>query len=354
MANDKRVLYAYFGNLGIFSEDIPGHSFYQIGLLDAIREREGDDCKFDFYSYLPVPEPQEKIFPDDAIGQLNDRYMKELIAEYRLSYKSVIDNIRNGRYSAIYLKARFRNLSTLAKGFNDAYQFEAFIKEAADVPDLKVYVLDTDLSLSDEFLESAAEYGVKRIVPSIDMPGVGSGFMKDVLEIHATKGLSKTKNQIMYYGNLDFKNYKAGHEKNPIIFDLINKLHSYRKFNKDGFSVIHAGKPTEDISVSRTIHRKNRAEIWQEFKFSVASINISKDLYVDKGFLPARVYEAAMFGTVTVSFMDKTLHPSFGFTTVEEAIEQLTYLSEIHYHDYLTVLESQATHILLRGRHTNK
>lgn len=354
MANDNRVLYAYFGNLGIFKEDIPGHSFYQIGLLDAIREREGHDCKFDFYSYLPVPETQDKLFPDDEIGLLNDKYFLEMIAEYRISFERVIDSIRNGRYSAIYLKARFRNLSTLAKGFNDAYQFETFIKEASGVPDLKIYVLDTDLSLPDEFLEAASEYGVKRIVPSIDMPGIGSNFLKDVMEIHTTKGLSKTRNQIMYYGNLDFKNYKAGHAKNPIIFDLINQLHSYRKFNGSGFSVIHAGKPAEGITVSRTINRTYRAEIWQEFSDSIASINISKDLYIDKGFLPARVYEAIMFGTVTVSFMDKTLHPSFGFTTVEQAIEQITYLSEIHADDYLKVLESQAKAILLRGSHTNK
>jgi len=349
----NRVLYAYFGNLGIFNEDIPGHSFYQIGLLDAIREREGENCKFDFYSYLPVPEPQTEIFPTDSIGALNDEYMTAMIADYRLSFQSAIENIRRGRYSAVYLKARFRNLSTLAKGFNDAYQFEKFIQEAAGVPDLKIYVLDTDLSLPDEFLEAAAEYGVERIVPSIDMPGIGSSFLMSVMEIHAN-GLQKNRNQVMYYGNLDFKNYKAGHAKNPIIFDLINKLHDHRKFNKDGFSVIHAGKPTESISVSQSIHRKDRGAIWQEFSNSIASINVSKDLYIEKGFLPARVYEAIMFGTVTVSYADKTIHPSFGFETVDQAIEQLTYLSEINADDYLKVLAAQAQAILLRGRHSNK
>ena len=351
--SDKRVLYAYFGNLGIFNEDIPGHSFYQIGLLDAIREREGEDCKFDFYSYLPVPEVQSQIFPNDEIGKLNEKYMKDLIAEYRPSFQKIVESIRTGRYSAIYLKARFRNLSTLAKGFNDAFQFEQLIREAAGVPDLKIYVLDTDLSLSDEFLEAASEYGVKRIIPSIDMPGIGSHFLKSVMEIH-NNGLHKSRNQVMYYGNLDFKNYKTGHSKNPIVFELINILTSYRKFNKEGFSVIHAGKPTDSITVTKTIHRKDRAEIWQEFGESIASINISKDLYVEKGFLPARVYEAIMFGTVTVSFADKTIHPSFGFTNIDQAIEQITYLSEIGADDYLKILESQAEAILLRGRHSNK
>ena len=351
--SDKRVLYAYFGNLGIFNEDIPGHSFYQIGLLDAIREREGDDCKFDFYSYLPTPEKQDTLFPNDDIGRLNEKFFLEMIADYRPVYSTIIENIRQGRYSAIYLKARFRNLSTLAKGFNDAYQFESFIKEAAGVPGLKIYVLDTDLSLSEEFLDAASEYGVTRLIPSIDMPGIGANFLKSVMEIHKT-GLTKTRNQVMYYGNLDFKNYKAGHEKNPIVFDLINKLSTHHKFNKDGFSVIHAGKPTESITVSQSIHRMDRGEIWQEFGSSIASINISKDLYLDKNFLPARVYEAIMFGTVTVSFVDRTIHPAFGFTTVDQAIEQLTYLSEITAADYLTILESQAESLYIRGRYTNK
>lgn len=350
---DKKILYAYFGNLGIFTEDIPGHSFYQIGLLDAIREREGGDLKFDFYSYLPNPEPQEKLFPDDEIGELNSAYFIEMINQYRPAFAEIIENIRLGEYSAVYLKARFRNLSTLAKGFNDAAQFEQIIKEAAGVPDLKIYVLDTDLSLPDEFLEAASGYGVKRLIPSIDMPGIGTSFVKSVMEIHRAS-LTKSRNQVMYYGNLDFKNYKAGHAKNPIIFDLINSIHSYRKFNKDGFSIIHAGKPVDNITVTQSIHRSDRASIWTEFSQSIASINISKDLYLEKGFIPARVYEAIMFGTVTISFADKTIHPSFGFTTIEQAIEQLTYLSEISAEDYLKVLEQQAEAILLRGQYTNK
>lgn len=350
---DTRVLYAYFGNLGIFNEDIPGHSFYQIGLLDAIREREGEDCKFDFYSYLPVPEKQDTLFPDDEIGILNEKYFLDMIADYRPAFDKVIDQIRMGRYQAIYLKARFRNLSTLAKGFNDAKQFEQLIKEAAGVPDLKIYVLDTDLSLPDEFLKAAEEYGVKRLIPSIDMPGIGAAFLKDCMDIHKNR-LHKSENSVIYYGNLDFKNYKAGHEKNPIVFELLSTLTNYRKFNKDGFSVIHAGKPVESAPVTSTIKRADRASIWTAFGQAKASINISKDLYLEKGFLPARVFEAIMFGTVTVSFADKTIHPSFGFTSVEQAIEQITYLSEIESADYLKILESQAAAIYLRGRHSNK
>jgi len=351
---ETRVLYAYFGNLGIFNEDIPGHSFYQIGLLDAIREREGEDCKFDFYSYLPVPEKQETLFPDDEIGLLNEKYFLDMIADYRPAFDKIIDQIRMGRYQAIYLKARFRNLSTLAKGFNDAWQFEQLIKEAAGVPDLKIYVLDTDLSLPDEFLESAGEYGVKRLIPSIDMPGIGANFLKDCMDIHK-KQLIKANNAVIYYGNLDFKNYKVGHEKNPIIIDLLSKLSTHKKFNTEGFSVTHAGKPVELLQAAiKSIHRSDRESIWNSFGQSKASINISKDLYLERGFLPARVFEAIMFGTVTVSFADKTLHPSFGFTSVEQAIEQITYLSEIEAADYLKILESQAEAIYLRGRHSNK
>lgn len=347
---DNRVLYAYFGNLGIFSEDIPGHSFYQIGLLDAIREREGEDCKFDFYSYLPIPEKQEKLFPDDPIGKLNEKFFKDMIADYRPVFSEVIERLRMNRYKAVYLKARFRNLSTLAKGFNDAWQFEQFIREAAGVPGLKIYVLDTDLSLSDEFLESAEQYGVTRIIPSIDMPGIGASFLKSCMEIHH-ESIRKDKNTVLYYGNLDFKNYKAGHDKNPIVFTLLDRLSSHVKFSGEKFNTIHAGKRVDSVHVDRSIHRSDRDQIWNAFRTATASINISKDLYIEKGFLPARVYEAVMFGTVTVSFMDKSLHKSFTFTSSDEAIEQLTYLSEIGAEDYLKILIEQASVLYLRGRH---
>jgi hypothetical protein len=351
----KKILYAYFGKLGIFDDDIPGHSFYQMGLLDAIREREGGNCTFDFYSYLPNATHSKIDFPNDEIGQLNATLAKELIDEYCPSFNSVTDKMMANEYSAIYLKARFRNLSTLAKGFSDAKQFESLIKVAKALG-IPVYILDTDLSLSDAFLDSQDLYGFTRIIPSIDMPGIGSYFAKCCLDINRTRvSTSARAPKILYYGNLDFTNYKAGHHKNPIVLDLLDKLADHTLFNGDRLNVIHAGKPVSDTRVSLQIPRTERKVIWHSFAESViASINISKDLYIEKGFLPARVYEAAMFGIVTVSFNDKSLHPAMGFNTVDEAVEQLTYLSEISDIDYFNLYQAQLELIVNRGSLVNK
>jgi hypothetical protein len=353
----KKILYAYFGKLGIFNDDIPGHSFYQMGLLDAIREKEGGDCVFDFYSYLPNLTSQAKSFsfPDDPIGNLNAAFADSLIGEYCPTFKSVTDRLMANEYSAIYLKARFRNLSTLAKGFDDAKQFESLIKIAKAIG-TPVYILDTDLSLPDSFLESKDLYGFTRLIPSIDMPGIGSQFAKHCLDVNRNQvSVQARKPEIIYYGNLDFKNYKVGHHKNPIVLDLLDRLSDHIMFNGEKFEVIHAGKPVADTKVSLQIPRTDRDKIWQSFaECAIASINISKDLYLETGFLPARVYEAAMFGIVTVSFSDKSLHPAMGFNTVDEAIEQLTYLAEISDEDYFKLYEAQLIQIVNRGRVANK
>ena len=342
----KKILYAYFGKLGIFDEDIPGHSFYQIGLLDAIRDIEGD-CKIDFYSYLPSSHTTV-VVPDGELGQLTVKYFNELIDQYDLSFQETVDRIMANEYDAIYLKARFRNLSTLAKGLFDAREFEGLIKIAAAM-NVPVYVLDTDLSLPQAFLESS-KYPFTRKIPSIDMPGIGKRFAYDCLAVNTERILTGTKcADILYYGNLDFKNYKEGHSKNPIILDLLVALDGHSLFDGTQLSVTHAGKPVDTILVNQQIPRANRLAIWNNFSNTLASINISKDLYIETGFLPARTYEAAMFGSITVSYMDKTLHPAMCFTTIDQAIEQLTYLAESSPADYLSLYTYQVNQLIKRG-----
>lgn len=344
----KKILYAYFGKLGIFEDDIPGHSFYQMGLLDAIRDIEGD-CKIDFYSYLPSSHTTA-VFPDGELGELNIRYFNELIDQYDIPFQDVADRIMANEYSAIYLKARFRNLSTLAKGLFDAREFEGLIK-IADAMNVPVIVLDTDLSLPESFLSEPSRYPFTRRIPSIDMPAIGQRFANDCLAINSERIRKNPKSfDILYYGNLDFKNYKAGHAKNPIISDLLIALDQHSMFNGSQFLVTHAGKPVDNIDGYRQIPRADRLSIWNSFSTAVASINISKDLYIEKGFLPARAYEAAMFGTITVSYMDKTLHPAMSFTNIEQAIEQLTYLAECTPNDYLSLYTYQIEQLVKRGR----
>jgi hypothetical protein len=347
----KKVLYAYFGKLGLFNDDIPGHSFYQVGLLDAISERE-NDCTFDFYSYLPNVHGQDFTFPSDSHGELSLTVANRLINEYCPTFEEVVNRIMAKEYSAIYLKARFRNLSTLAKGLDDARQFEALIKIGKSIG-VPVYILDTDLSLPKSFLDSQEMYGFTRIIPSIDMPGIGSAFAKMCLELNKEKILTakeKFSPSVIYYGNLDFTNYKAGHHKNPIALELLTELADHTMFNGDKFEVFHAGKPVNGVNATLQIPRQDRHQIWAAFWSSIASINISKDLYVETGFLPARVYEAAMFGVVTVSFSDKSLHPAMGFNTVNEAIEQLTFLAEMSPADYFNLYSSQLDKIVNRGK----
>jgi hypothetical protein len=347
----KKILYAYFGKLGIFDEDIPGHSFYQIGLLDAIRDIEGD-CKIDFYSYLPTANTT-LVFPDDELGKLNISYFKELVDDYDIPFHEVTNRIIAKGYDAIYLKARFRNLSTLAKGLFDAQEFEDLIRIAASIG-IPVYILDTDLSLPTSFIESD-RYPFTIKIPSIDMPGIGRRFANDCLSINTERLRKKPKlPSVLYYGNLDFKNYKAGHAKNPIIVDLLNRLDEHSLFNGSQFMVTHAGKPVPDIKVYKQIPRTNRLSIWHSFAEAAASINISKDLYIERGFLPARTYEAAMFGTVTVSYSDKSLHPAMSFTNVEQAIQQLTYLSEISSDDYISLYSHQVEQLINKGNLMNK
>ena len=51
--DNMKNLYAYFGLLGIHQVDSPGHSLYQLGLIDSICESYGE-CKFDFYSFYLI------------------------------------------------------------------------------------------------------------------------------------------------------------------------------------------------------------------------------------------------------------------------------------------------------------
>ena len=51
MSKKENGLYAYFGYLGMFDTDIPGHTFYQIGLIDQLCTSH-NLSKVDFYSYL--------------------------------------------------------------------------------------------------------------------------------------------------------------------------------------------------------------------------------------------------------------------------------------------------------------
>lgn len=344
----SRALYAYFGQLGLFNDDIPGHTFYQLGLLDELSQVHQVDG-FEFFNYIDgddrVKEARPK-FPNDKIGELFDRYCNDLVLDYRIQFGKVLDRIKNRWYTKIFLKARFRNLSTLQKKLLDAARFETLIQTAleAGYPPHEIVILDTDLSLSEEFRAKAADLGLTIEIPSVTMKASSKRFLEDCLAVHVSESHTRW-DHLTYYGNLSFENYKAGHSKDPIIRDIIDAVESVKKFDGDQFTMTVAAKVTRELEewIAPKMQvvissRADRAEIWNSLINSLVSINVSKNLYLERGFTPARVYESLMLGAIPVSYKDPRLHPAMSFETVEEFFEICKFLSECSAEDYNKIL----------------
>jgi hypothetical protein len=349
---NKKALYAYFGELGIFNENIPGHTFYQLGLLDELANQYEID-KFDFVNYLDtgmVNLAGRPSFPEDQLGKVFNQFADKLIDNYRLHQSTVFEAIKNKEYSKLFLKARFRNLSTLEKKLKDAAYFETIINIAlaSGYEAANIVILDTDLSLSNEFLLKLTELGIRREIPSITIPGCSKGFMNACLDVHQAH-TNKDSTHLMYYGNLSFDNYKEGHSKNPIIIDIISAIDSTNKFDESSFTMTVAAKhhPTLEswIDTMRNVAlcpRENREAIWVDMQMSQVSINVSKDLYLKERFTPARVYESVIFGTIPVSYKDPRFHPAMSFDTVDDFFEICKFLSDCSTGDYFKILRQIA------------
>ena len=346
-----KSLYCYFGELGLFEENIPGHTFYQVGLLDAISEKYGN-VNFDFYNYMDtdgVDIGTRPTYPDGILGQVFEGFTQHLVEDYRIGYEDVLLRMSNKEYDKIFLKARFRNLSTLQKKLKDAQRFETFIKHAiaCGYAPYDIVILDTDLSLSPEFLETIENLGITREIVSVTIPGIGSKFLESCLAVHENSPKPNV-NSLLYYGNLSFDNYKEGHAKNPIINDIINWVEKVTLFNGDTFQLTVAAKETSELNTwinsldrAQLIPRQNREEIWNSFTNSLVSINVSKDLYLQAGFTPARVYESIIFGVIPVSYM-KGPHSAMTFETVDDFFEICKFLSECSAGDYFKILREIA------------
>ena len=345
------ALYAYFGQLGIFNDDIPGHTFYQLGLLDELANKYSINS-FDFVNYLNTENAEVRPeFPKDKLGEVFERYSDRLIDNYQLGQGQVIENIRNKRYSKLFLKARFRNLSTLQKKMRDAAYFEKIIQLAlqAGYHPADIVVLDTDLSLSESFLNTLKKLGISRQIPSITMPGCSKQFMAECLAVHESTS-NKVPNYLIYYGNLSFGNYKEGHSKNPIISDIISEVDQVSKFDGSPFTLTVVAK--KDSTVEALLSgldrvslcpREQRADIWNVMQFAQVSINVSKDLYLEKGFIPARVYESVIFGTIPVSYNDPRFHPAMSFNTTDDFFEICKFISDCSRSDYFKILNQIAS-----------
>jgi hypothetical protein len=350
----NKALYAYFGQLGIFEDNIPGHTFYQLGLIDELSKKYSVE-KFDFVNYLHTDGDSllRPMFPNDKLGEVFNKFSNKLLETYQIGQGQVIENIQNKRYSKLFLKARFRNLSTLQKKLRDAAYFERIIELAlsAGYDPANIVILDTDLSLSPSFLRTISELGISRQIPSITMPGCSKEFMDACLEVHE-KFSNKAPNYIMYYGNLSFDNYKEGHSKNPIINDIISDIDSTCKFDSSPFSMMVAAKADQTLenwigNLSRVslCPRDNRSSIWENMQFAQVSVNVSKDLYLKEGFIPARVYESVIFGTIPVSYKDSRFHPAMSFETVDDFFEICKFISDCSRGDYYKILTQIASRL---------
>jgi hypothetical protein len=344
----SRALYAYFGELGLFDGDIPGHTFYQLGLLDEISQEHEVDG-FEFFNYIDGDDrikDSRPIFPSDKIGEVFDKYCNSLVFDYRIQFSKVVNRIQNKWYSKLFLKARFRNLSTLQKKLMDAARFEILIQTAlkAGYSPSDIIILDTDLSLSEEFRTKAADLGLTIEIPSVTMRACSRRFLEDCLAVHVSESW-KRPDHLTYYGNLSFENYKTGHSKDPIIRDIIDSVESAEKFNGDKFTLTVAAKVTQELEewIAPKMHvvispRQERSEIWNSLLHSLVSINVSKNLYLERGFTPARVYESLMLGAIPVSYKDSRLHPAMSFETVDQFFEICKFLSECSADDYNKLL----------------
>jgi hypothetical protein len=337
--NTPTALYAYFGYLGTFSTDIPGHTFYQVGLIDQLCLTHHID-KVDFYSYLSKDSGNitetSPTWPSSPVTPVFEKFAEDRIRSYNLEFTKVLENIEAGRYEKLFLKARFRNLSTLTKELTDAKQFEEIINLAIKTGQAdKVVILDTDLSLEPEFVEFCKLQGITFEIPSIDYPNVSRDFIEACAKVwlESTDRFNQNSN-ILYYGNIAFGNYKAGHSKNPIVVDAIQTAAKFKSFTGKSYKVTMAGKIDTNLEQGfmendiNLIKRYNRDEIWSEYERSTLSLNISKDLYLDRGFYPARVYESLIFGSIPVSYGDYRIHEALGFKDLSKLEEILAFFKD--------------------------
>jgi hypothetical protein len=347
-----KSLYAYFGLLDLHNIDSPGHSLYQIGLVDSLRESYGEE-KFDFYSYYPeeVINSADLVgFPDTELGKLFHKYRTDLFDKPIHNIDEVLQMISEKKYSKLYLKARFRNLSTLSKKWKDALDFERIIKcaVAAGYSKDQIIILDTDLSLSDKFIEFSRDLLTIRI-PSIHFPGISRSFLNDCVSIHQKS--NSIRKESVFYGNIDTSKYKSGNSKSTILLDTLNLV---REYNEDHTLLLICKANDYDKFITNqfnTYHfnREDRLNIWRVLESSKIMINVTKDKYDTVQFIPARIFEAMIFGMIPVSYKFDFLCPAFSFNTIEDLQEIYEYLFECNESDlkkaYLHFINSYNKHI---------
>lgn len=335
---EKTNLYAYFGSFGTHSTlDIPGHSFYQIGLLSAISKSYDGLFKFTLFSYLEDIEQFSCTFPKDEYGELMTSHALGLISSVERSLENVLKNIKSRSYHKIFLKARFRNLSTLTKKYKDTLVFERILKEILDTdfPRDRVFIVDTDLSLPIPFKQFLVSNEIKWIIPSIDFPGISADFASSFIDLNLKGKFSAESSNtgVMFYGNIDASNYKQGHAKSDILIPILKQTQDIKTMSGHSPHLTIVAKVTpeiaEDITDTLFIRRNDRESAWSEFIKANICLNITKNLYDEVRFIPARLYESIIFGCIPVSYKFDWLDSAMSFNNVEEYSEIIKFIMEI-------------------------
>jgi len=143
-------------------------------------------------------------------------------------------------------------------------------------------------------------------------------------------------NVSVFYGNIDTSSYKVGNEKNPILLEVLDET----LVNLSNLIVI--GKTDASYQSDPLLHnhnvitipRSNRSEIWNTLICSKIMINVSKDKYDSAHFIPARIYEALIFGMIPVSYKFEWLCSTFSFNELTDYSEIVKYLTEIDHEDF--------------------
>lgn len=328
-------LYAYFGLLDLHTIDSPGHSLYQLGLIDELRLTHNPELKFDFFSYYPEKVYENNLFnefPESELGDLFSEYFKLLIDDYCPNIYTVLERISNREYDTLFLKARFRNLSTLSKKWKDTLMFEAIISTAIASGYSKddIVILDTDLSLPESFTR---EDGKKYTI--LSPLGISIEFLTKCAEINMKSEPGDKINAAVFYGNIDTSSYKVGNEKNPILLDVLEEtvqnLSNLIVIGKKDSQYLPQAEPNYNLAMT---DRANRAEVWNSLASCKIMINVSKDKYDSAHFIPARIYEALIFGMIPVSYKFDWICSAFSFNDISDYSEIVKYLTEVDHDDF--------------------
>lgn len=343
-----KSLYTYFGLLDLHSTDTPGHNLYQLGLIDSIANEYGQE-KFDFFSYYPedlMPDRKSGLigFPNCLHGKIFMKYFEKRIDKYLIGSAEMFSNVSEKKYDKLFLKARFRNLSTLSKKWKDARTFELLIITAIEAGYSKeeIIILDTDLSLSEHFTTKYEEF-VTIVIPSIDFPGISSDFLEDCVATNIENWDEKHDGLCtVYYGNINTSNYKNGNQKNEILGDAIRHIEKMNDGKEDALSLICKREDYEgavlhpDVNRNLHIERYDRHIIFGTLLASNIMLNVTKDKYNDNRFIPARIYEAIIFGLIPVSYKFEFMSTAFSFNSIEDLEEIYLYFKECSKEDMLT------------------